>query len=121
MLLAVDVGNTNITCAAYRGRELVNEWRIATSASRTAEEYGVWLSQAMALDGLKLADIRNVIVATVVPETLFNIKGFCRRYFSVEPMIVGEAGVDLGMEPMIDNPAEAGADRLIDAVAAHAI
>lgn len=121
MLLAIDVGNTNITCAAYKDRKLVNEWRISTSASRTAEEYGVWLSQAMALDNLKLGDIKDAIVATVVPETLFNIKGFCRRYFGVAPMVIGEAGVDLGMKPLIDNPAEAGADRLVDAVAAHAI
>ncbi|MAL79720.1 MAG: pantothenate kinase [Sneathiella sp.] len=119
MLLTVDVGNTNITCAAFNGRDMVKEWRIATSASRTAEEYGVWLSQAMALDNLKLADITDVIVATVVPEALFNIKGFCRRYFNVHPMVIGEEGIDLGMKPLIDTPAEAGADRLVDAVAAH--
>lgn len=120
MLLAIDVGNTNITCAAFKGRDLVNEWRIATSASRTAEEYGVWLSQAMSLDGLTLGDITDVIVATVVPETTFNLKGLCRRYFNVAPMVIGEEGVKLGMNPMIENPAEAGADRLVDAVAAHA-
>lgn len=119
MLLAVDVGNTNITCAAFQGREMVQQWRIATSGSRTAEEYGVLMSQAMALDNMKLADITDVIVATVVPETLFNIRGFCRRYFGVSPLVIGEEGVDLGMKPMIDTPAEAGADRLVDAVAAH--
>ncbi|PHQ69706.1 MAG: pantothenate kinase, partial [Sneathiella sp.] len=121
MLLAVDVGNTNITCAVFKERVLVNEWRIATSSSRTAEEYGVWLSQAMSLDGLRLKDIRDVIVATVVPEATFNIKGFCRRYFGVSPLVIGEEGVDLGMKPLIDNPAEAGADRLVNAVGAHAI
>jgi len=120
MLLTVDVGNTNITCAAFQDRDLVNEWRISTSGSRTAEEYGVWLSQAMSLDGLKLGDIEHVIVATVVPEATFNIKGFCRRYFGVSPMVIGEEGVDLGMKALIDNPAEAGADRLVDAVGAHA-
>lgn len=119
MLLAVDVGNTNITCAAFKGREMVQQWRIATSGPRTAEEYGVLMSQAMALDNMKLADIKDVIVATVVPETLFNIKGFCRRYFGVSPLVVGEAGVNLGMNALIDTPAEAGADRLVDAVAAH--
>jgi type III pantothenate kinase len=121
MLLAIDVGNTNITCAAYQGRDLVNEWRIATSSSRTAEEYGVWLSQAMSLDGLVLGEINHVIIATVVPETTFNLKGFCRRYFGVSPMVIGEEGVDLGMRPLIDNPKEAGADRLVNAVAAHVI
>ncbi len=121
MLLAVDVGNTNITCAAFEGRDLVNEWRIATSSSRTAEEYGVWLSQAMSLDGLKLDQIKSVILATVVPEATFNIKGFCRRYFGVSPMVIGEEGVNLGMKPLIDNPKEAGADRLVNAVGAHTI
>ncbi|GLQ07177.1 type III pantothenate kinase [Sneathiella chinensis] len=119
MLLAIDVGNTNITFAAFSGTGLVNEWRIATSGSRTAEEYGVWLNQAMALDNLRPADIKDVIIATVVPDALFNLKGFCKRYFKVEPMVIGAPGVDLGMTPKIDNPKEAGADRLVDAVAAH--
>ena len=121
MLLAIDVGNTNITCAAYKDRTLVNEWRISTSGSRTAEEYGVWLSQAMAIDGLKLNDVTHAIVATVVPETLFNIKGFCRRYFGVTPLVIGESNVDLGMTPLIDRPSEAGADRLVNAVGAHSL
>ena len=119
MLLAIDVGNTNITFAAYSGKSLVKEWRIATSASRTAEEYGVWLSQAMAIDGLKTADIKNVIIGTVVPGALFNLVGLCKRYFQCTPLIIGEPNVDLGMIPQIDNPKEAGADRLVDAVAAH--
>ena len=119
MLLAIDVGNTNITFAAFSGKSLVKEWRIATSASRTAEEYGVWLSQAMAIDSLKTADIKNVIIGTVVPGALFNLVGLCKRYFQCTPLIIGEANVDLGMVPQIDNPKEAGADRLVDAVAAH--
>ncbi len=82
MLLAIDVGNTNMTFAAFSGKSIVNEWRIATSATRTAEEYGVWLSQAMALDDLKLKDINHVIIGTVVPGSLFNLPGMCKRYFN---------------------------------------
>ncbi|MBE7637588.1 type III pantothenate kinase [Sneathiella sp. P13V-1] len=119
MLLAIDVGNTNMTFAAFSGRSLVKEWRIATSNSRTAEEYGVWLSQAMALDGLKLYDIKDVIIGTVVPGALFNLKGLCKRYFRCTPLVIGEDNVEIGMVPQIDNPKEAGADRLVDAVAAH--
>lgn len=119
MLLAIDVGNTNITFAALSGRSIVNEWRIATSATRTAEEYGVWLSQAMAMDKLNLSDINYVIIGTVVPGALFNLKGMCKRYFNCKPMVIGEPDVELGMVPQIDNPKEAGADRLVDAVAAH--
>lgn len=120
MLLAIDVGNTNITFAAFSGRSLIKEWRIASSATRTAEEYGVWLSQAMSLDDLKLSAIEDVIIATVVPAALFNLKGLCRRYFSCDPLVIGESNVDLGMKPLIDQPSEAGADRLVDAVGAHA-
>lgn len=119
MLLAIDVGNTNITFAAFSGTSLLNEWRIATSATRTAEEYGVWLSQAMSLDKVNLSDIKDVIIGTVVPEALFNLKGMCKRYFNCAPLVIGDPGVDLGMTPQIDNPKEAGADRLVDAVAAH--
>jgi type III pantothenate kinase len=119
MLLAVDVGNTNITFAAFSGKSLVKEWRIATSTSRTAEEYGVWLSQAMALDNLNTNDIKAVIIGTVVPGALFNLRGLCKRYFKCNPMVIGEKNVHIGMEPQIDNPKEAGADRLVDAVAAH--
>ncbi len=119
MLLAIDVGNTNITFAAFSGKSLVNEWRIATSSTRTAEEYGVWLSHAMALDGLKLLDIKDVIIGTVVPGALFNLKGMCKRYFGCVPLVIGEPNVTLGMTPQIDNPKEAGADRLVDSVAAH--
>lgn len=119
MLLAIDVGNTNMTFAAFSGKSIVNEWRIATSSTRTAEEYGVWLSQAMALDHLKLSDINHVIIGTVVPGALFNLKGMCKRYFNCRPLVIGEPGVDLGMIPQIDNPKEAGADRLVDSIAAH--
>ncbi|WP_169569203.1 type III pantothenate kinase [Sneathiella limimaris] len=119
MLLAIDVGNTNITFAAFSGKSLVKEWRIATSASRTAEEYGVWLSQAMAIDELRVSDIKDVIIGTVVPGALFNLIGLCKRYFNCTPLVIGDPDVDLGMVPQIDNPKEAGADRLVDAVAAH--
>lgn len=119
MLLAIDVGNTNMTFAAFSGKSLVKEWRIATSASRTAEEYGVWLSHAMAIDDLRTGDINNVIIGTVVPGALFNLKGLCKRYFNCSPLVIGEPNVNIGMTPQIDNPKEAGADRLVDAVAAH--
>src|SRR5690606_41740146 len=99
MLLAVDVGNTNITCAAFQGRGMVQQWRIATSGSRTAEEYGVLMSQAMALASMKLADITDVIVATLVPETLFNSRRFCPRYFGLSPLAIGADRADSAVKP----------------------
>ena len=119
MLLAIDSGNTNTVFAVFDGERLVSQWRAATEADRTADEYAVWLGQLMGLESLTAADIDDAIVATVVPQTLFNLRLLCRRYFECEPIVVGE-GVALGIEVRIDRPDEVGADRLVNAVAAHA-
>jgi len=119
MLLAIDSGNTNIVFAVYEGKNLKGEWRASSDAKRTADEYGVWLTQLMLLDNLKVEDISASIVATVVPETLFSLKTLCRRYFKTDPLIVGEIGVEIGVDILIDDPDEVGADRLVNATAAH--
>ena len=119
MLLAIDSGNTNIVFAIYDGDERRGEWRSSSDAKRTADEYGVWLSQLMALDGLRTQDIDAGIIANVVPETLFSLKTLCRKYFACDPLIVGEPEVELGIDILVDAPDEVGADRLVNAVAAH--
>ena len=119
MLLAIDSGNTNIVFAVYDGEERRGEWRAASDAKRTADEYGVWLNQLMSIDGLKRDDITHTIIATVVPETLFSLKTLCRKYFDAEPMIVGEPSVDIGVGILVNAPDEVGSDRLINAAAAH--
>lgn len=119
MLLAIDSGNTNIVFAVYDGDVLRGEWRAASDAKRTADEYGVWLTQLMALEGLGRGDITDAIVATVVPETLFSLKTLCRKYFSSEPMIIGDPAVDIGIDILVSAPDEVGADRLVNAAAAH--
>jgi type III pantothenate kinase len=121
MLLAIDVGNTNIVFALVEGAEIRHRWRIATEARRTADEYAVWLAQLMAMEGLDRSAIDDVIIASVVPQTLFNLRGLARRMADVEPLVVGAAGVDYGMAINLPNPAEVGADRVVNAVAAHAI
>jgi type III pantothenate kinase len=120
MLLAIDSGNTNIVFAVFEGGVKRAEWRSSSDSKRTADEYGVWLSQLMGLDGIGRADITDCIVATVVPETLYSLKTLCRKYFACEPLIVGEDGVDLGLEVLTGSPDEVGSDRLINAGAAHA-
>lgn len=120
MLLAIDSGNTNIVFAVYDGETRRGEWRSSTRSDRTADEYGVWLSQLMALEGLERADIDAAILATVVPANVFTLKTLCRRYFGIEPLVVGEPTVNLGLEILMDRPEEVGADRLVNAVAAHA-
>jgi len=120
MLLAIDSGNTNIVFAVFDFDGTVqDEWRSSTDANRTADEFGIWLEQLMALSGLSRDRISNAIIATVVPATLFSLKSLCRKYFSCEPLVIGDDGVDLGLEVLIDRPEEVGADRLVNAVAAH--
>ena len=119
MLLAIDSGNTNIVFALYEGDKQCGEWRRANDYRRTADEYGVWLLQLMALAKLHPADVDAAIIATVVPDTLFSLKGLCRNYFQVDPMTVGEPGVTLGISALVDSPESVGADRLVNAVAAH--
>lgn len=118
MLLAIDVGNTNTVFAVFDGERLVGQWRIATDAKRTADEYGVWLLQLMKLTGLDTAHIKHAIAASVVPQALFDLKTLCRRYFNTELLAVGEPGVECGIPVKIDRPSELGADRVVNAYAA---
>ncbi|GGI86608.1 type III pantothenate kinase [Polymorphobacter multimanifer] len=119
MLLAIDVGNTNIVFAICEGDEIRWRWRISTDGQRTADEYAVWLHQLMALEGVERTHISAAIIATVVPPTLFNLQRLCRKYFNVEPMVVAMGSLDLGVKVAVPNPAEVGADRLVNTVAAH--
>jgi type III pantothenate kinase len=120
MLLTIDCGNTNTVFAVYDGDVPRGEWRISTDARRTADEYAVWLVQLMALKDLRREYVDGAVIATVVPGALFPLKTLCRRFFDADPLVVGEPGVKLGIKVLLDNPAEVGADRLVNAVAAHA-
>lgn len=116
MLLAIDIGNTNIVFAlAGKARA---QWRIRTEVHRTADEYAVWLFALMRERGLKPEEITAAIVSSVVPDVNFAIKSFVRSYLKQEPMMIVGGEVDLGMKVLIDNPRELGADRLINAFAA---
>ena len=119
MLLAIDAGNTNIVFALHDGKELRHKWRISSSASRTADEYMVWLAQLMNLENVDPGRINGAIIATVVPQALFPLQLLCRRYFNCTAVVVGEDGVELGIKVKLDNPREVGADRLVNAVAAQ--
>jgi type III pantothenate kinase len=119
MLLAIDAGNTNIVFAVYDGRALRAQWRAVTQVARTADEYAVWLSQLLMLEGLSFADLGDAIIATVVPAVLFDLRAMCRNYLKCEPMIVGDPALDLGMKANVDRPESVGADRLSHTVAAH--
>jgi type III pantothenate kinase len=117
MLLAIEQGNTNTLFAVHDGEGWVAQWRTATDSTRTADEYAVWLSQLLGLQGMALGALHACIISTVVPQALFNLRNLSRRYLKVEPLIVGE-NAELGLEVRIDKPSEAGADRLVNAIGA---
>lgn len=120
MLLAIDAGNTNVVFALFDGAELRAQWRCATDRRRTADEYAVWLLQLMALKGFDPAAVTGAILASVVPDATFNLRGLVRHHFGCEPLTVGDPDVALGIPVRLDRPQEVGADRLVNAVAAHA-
>jgi len=117
MLLAIDVGNTNVTVGLFRGQELVVTWRLATDARRMSDEYGALLLGLMAHRGLGPQDVKDAVLCSVVPELDPVFDEVCRRYMGVRPLFV-EAGVRTGLRILYDSPREVGADRVADAVAA---
>lgn len=118
MLLAIDAGNTNTTFAVFDGEEIVGEWRTSTNSARTADEYGVWLGSLMALAEVDVKLIDSAIIATVVPQALFNLRTLCRRYYRCEPLVIGDPDVDVGIRILIEKSREVGADRIVNAVGA---
>jgi type III pantothenate kinase len=120
MLLAIEQGNTNTLFAVHDGETWTAQWRAATESSRTADEYAVWLSQLLSMAGLQLGVFDGCIISSVVPQSIFNLRNLARRYLHVEPLVIGE-NANLGIEVRIDKPSEAGADRLVNAIGAHAV
>jgi type III pantothenate kinase len=118
VLLAVEQGNTNTLFAVHDGAGWRAQWRTATLAGRTADEYAVWLHQLLSMQGLAMGDLDGCIISSVVPQSLFNLRNLARRYLHVEPRVIGE-NVELGIPVRIPKPAEAGADRLVNALGAH--
>ena len=115
MLLAIEQGNTNTLFALHDGAGWVAQWRTATDAQRTADEYAVWLHQLLSMQGLQLSAVSDCIISSVVPQSVFNLRNLSRRYLKVEPLVVGE-NVELGIDIRIEKPSEAGADRLVNAI-----
>jgi type III pantothenate kinase len=119
MLLAINANNTNTVFAMWDGAELKGSWRTATEGKRTADEYVVWLDHLLALENLARGDVDGAVIASVVPETNFNLLTLCRKYCKTDPVVVGDKGVKLGARALVDRPEEVGADRLVNTVAAH--
>ena len=120
MLLAIDAGNTNVVFALLDGGEIKARWRIATDPRRTADQYSVWLYQLLEMDGRSHRDVEAVIIGTVVPRALHNLEVLATKYFHVEPLIAGQGSAGWPIELDVDEPHNVGADRVLNAMAAHA-
>jgi type III pantothenate kinase len=120
MLLAIDAGNTNMVFALVDGDTIRTRWRVATEGRRTADEYAVWLHQLLEIEGYSKGDIDAVIIATVVPRALHNLQVLATKYYGVEPMIAGQGAAEWPIRLDVDEPKSVGADRVLNAIAAHA-
>ena len=120
MLLAVDVGNTNVVFALFAGREIKARWRIATDPRRTGDEYATWLTQLLELEGFERGDVTRIIISTVVPRALHILEVLADKYFKVAPLVAGQGAAEWGMAIDVDEPRSLGADRAVNAIAAHA-
>jgi type III pantothenate kinase len=118
MLLAVDIGNTNVIIGVSDGSKLKATWRIATEVNRMPDEYASLLFNFFDRQGIAISNITDAILSSVVPPLVGVFEEVCRRYMKVSPLVV-EAGVKTGMQICMDNPREVGADRIVNAVAAH--
>ena len=119
MLLALDVGNTNITIGTFDGAVLKGRWRLRTIKEQTADEWGILLRNLFTLSSLDLSAVDGVIISSVVPAVDQPLEAMAERYFHRQPMFVNHA-TDLGIKVRYDNPREVGADRLVNAVAGFA-
>lgn len=117
MLLVIDSGNTNVVFALHDGEHWCGQWRISANDSRTADEYAVWFYGLLDRVGLNAADVARAIIGTVVPAALYDLRRFCRKWLKVEPL-VAHSRLDWGIEVLVDNPDELGADRRLNALAA---
>lgn len=120
MLLVFDVGNTNIVLGVYDGKNLLSDWRLSTAPPRTSDEYAMTVINLFEKSNLNYREVEAAVVSSVVPNIMYSLEHMIRKYFRVEPLIVGP-GVKTGINIKYDNPKEVGADRIVNAVAGHEI
>ena len=127
MLLAIDVGNTNVVFALFGPAEaagrpgpILTRWRIATDPRRTADQYAVWLMQLLQIEQIERDAIQRIVISTVVPRALHNLEVLATKYFRVEPFVAGVGRAAFGIDLDVDDPRTVGADRAVNAIGAHA-
>ncbi|WAT18455.1 type III pantothenate kinase [Aurantiacibacter sp. MUD11] len=119
MLLAIDVGNTNVVFALFEGTEVRARWRIATDGRRTGDEYATWLLQLLAIEGIERSTIKRIIFGSVVPRANHNLTVLAQKYFGIEPLVAGEGKAAWDFEIDVEQPHTLGADRALNCIAAH--
>ena len=118
MLLAIDLGNTNIKYGVFDGEKLVASFRVSSRISRTADEYGSVLVGLLSDRGIKKGDIDGIIFSSVIPALNYTICHMCEYFFDISPLIVGP-GIKTGLNIKADNPKEVGADIIVNSVSAY--
>lgn len=119
MLLAFDVGNTNIVLGVFEDGEMVTNWRLETDNRKSADEYGMVIHQLFQYENLDVNEVEDVIISTVVPSILYTLQHLSQKYFDTRAIVIGP-GIKTGLVVKYDNPKQVGADRIVNAVAAHA-
>ena len=120
MILLVDVGNTNIVIGVYKDNDYIAGWRISTDSKKTSDEYGIQLIQLFNQNGLNPKEVEGIIISSVVPDIMHSLENMIKKSFNMDPIVVGP-GIKTGINIKYDNPKAVGADRIVNAVAAHEI
>ena len=118
MILAVDIGNTNIVVGVYDGDKLAGSWRMVTRSEKTSDEYGISIVNLLEYSNIDHIKIKSAIVSSVVPNVMHSFENALRKYFNISPIIVGP-GIKTGITISTENPREVGADRIVGIVAAY--
>jgi len=118
MLLAIDIGNTTVALGVFEGEKLKATWRLSTDVHKLADEYAALLLNLLTLESLSFSDVDEAIISSSVPPMVTTFEELCRRYCKITPLVVG-AGIKTGVRISLDNPREVGADRVVNAAAAH--
>lgn len=117
MILVMDAGNSKISLGVYKNEQLVHYWKMETEKNKTADEYGMQVHAFFTYAGITFEEIQGIIISSVVPPIMYVLEEMCRKYFKVQPLVVGP-GVKTGLNIKCDNPREVGTDRIVNAVAA---
>src|SRR5690625_191367 len=118
MIFVLDIGNTNTVLGVFKDNQLLHEWRIKTDRHKTEDEFAILIKSLFNLQNIKFSDVKGIIISSVVPPIMFALEQMCRKYFAIEPLVIGREEVNSQLGMRYPNPREIGADRIVNAVGA---